>query len=154
MLKRRRSSAYANVKRLCAGLCSKRSLAELSGAWRRSFNWTTVQYVQLFDLLVQAMTSLCALFCISTLRDEDLQTEAKRYFIQYNMNIIEYIRIFTEREDSLQDEQWCNSLSIFAGIGLPLVTLTIFMRLGEALAQALSVLSLAGHGGSSLGYAD
>eukprot|EP00913_Durusdinium_trenchii_P033717 g31563.t2 len=54
----------------------------------RSFNWTTVKYTQLFDLAIQALTSLLALLCISTLRDEA--------------------------------PEWCGSLTIFAGLGLPL----------------------------------
>ncbi|CAE7246352.1 unnamed protein product [Symbiodinium pilosum] len=35
-----------------------------------SFNWTTVRYIHLMDLAIQAATSLLLLFSISTLRDE------------------------------------------------------------------------------------
>ncbi|CAK9025984.1 unnamed protein product [Durusdinium trenchii] len=70
-----------------------------------SFNWTTVKYTQLFDLAIQALTSLLALLCISTLRDEA--------------------------------PEWCGSLTIFAGLGLPLVVLTILMRLGEVIGNEI-----------------
>lgn len=70
-----------------------------------SFNWTTVQYTQLCDLAIQALTSLLVLLCISTLRDEA--------------------------------PEWCSSLTVFAGLALPLVTLTVFMKFGEVIGNEI-----------------